>query len=207
MCVRDGEAYLGEALDSIADQERLVETIVIDDGSRDGSCALAASHRLAPQVVRQAPQGLGSALNHGLRLARGELLAFLDCDDVWPRGRLAALLGALSEDPEADAVYGQVVNTDARLAPVAAPVAVKLLGALLIRREAAERVGAFRTDIAHAAILDWISRTSKAALRFRALEQVVLLRRIHGDNMGIRERAGARDDLLRVVRDHLRRKR
>jgi glycosyltransferase involved in cell wall biosynthesis len=207
MPVRDGAAYLREALDSIADQAMAdLEMIVIDDGSRDDSAAIAAAHRLAPKVASQPPLGLTAALNHGMRLAQGELLAFLDSDDVWPPGRLADML-AIMADPQIDVVYGQVVNANARLVPIAAPLAARLCGAMLIRRAAALRVGEFRTDIAHGTIVDWNSRATAAGLRFQELDRVVLLRRIHGDNLGVRERAGAREDMLRVIRDHMKRKR
>jgi glycosyltransferase involved in cell wall biosynthesis len=207
-CVRGGEAFLREALDSIADQAVPdVEAIVVDDGSPDNSAAVARSHRLKPVVVSQPPSGLGVALNRGMRVASGEFVAFLDYDDLWPAGRLSDMLAAIAQEPPVGAVYGKVVNTTVDLAPLGEPLAVRLLGALLIRREAALRVGEFRTDVVHAGVLDWISRAMTAGLRFREMDRVVLLRRIHGNNVGIRERSTASADLLRVIRDHVQRKR
>jgi hypothetical protein len=76
---------------------------------------------------------------------------------------------------------------------------------MVLRHASAQRVGPFRTDVTHAAILDWISRATAAGLQFRVLDLVVLLRRIHGDNLGIRQRSKMRGDLLRVIRDHWKR--
>ena len=168
MCVRDGERYLREALDSIAGQRRNDLEVVVDDGSKDDSAQIARDHPLKPEILSQQPLGASAALNYGIRVARGRYLAFLDCDDVWTIGRLDAML---------------------------------------VKRSSALRVGEFRTDIAHAAVVDWNSRATALRLRFQALNDIVLLRRIHGDNMGIRERGAARADLLRVVRDHLNRTR
>lgn len=208
VCVHNGAAYLREALDSIAAQQHpALEVIVIDDGSRDGSAAIAMSHPLRPRVVAQDRQGHTAALNRGIRLATGRFLAFVDHDDAWPADRLQDMLDALSQDPAADAVYGKVANTDGALNPVAAPVAVQLAGAMLLRREFALRVGDFRTDVTHAFILDWISRARAIGLRFVPLDRIVLLRRVHGDNMGIRAGSEAQRDLMRVMRDHLRRTR
>ena len=96
VCVRNGEAFLDDALDSIAAQEFAdLETIVIDDGSTDNSADRARQHSFSPLVVSQQPLGVGAAINHGIKLARGRYLAFLDCDDVWPKGRLAAMVQAL----------------------------------------------------------------------------------------------------------------
>jgi len=208
VCVHNGATFLRDALDSIAAQQHAaLDVIVIDDGSHDGSAAIATSHPLRPTVVTQEQQGHTAALNHGIRLATGQFLAFVDHDDCWPAGRLHDMLDALSRDPAADAVYGKVVNTNSALNPVAEPIAVQLAGAMLIRRDSALRVGEFRTDVTHAFILDWISRARASGLRFIPVDRTVLLRRVHGENIGMRAGSAAQRDLLRVMRDHLRRQR
>jgi glycosyltransferase involved in cell wall biosynthesis len=204
--VRNGEAYLQEALDSIANQDVPdLESIIVDDGSTDGTVAIAAAHRLKPTIISQESLGFGSALNNGIRRARGTYLSFLDCDDIWPLGRLAAMIAPLESDPSIDAVHGPVVNTDATLKPISPPVPAKLVGAMVMRRELALAVGDLRADIMHAVTLDWVSRISAAGWRFHCLQEVVLLRRIHGDNLGIRGRDQRSDDFLRVIRDHMKR--
>jgi glycosyltransferase involved in cell wall biosynthesis len=206
VCVRDGEAFLDEALDSIAAQQFAdLETIVINDGSKDNSADRAHKHASSPLVVSQPALGVGAAINHGIRLARGRYLAFLDCDDVWPTDRLVAMVQAVERDTGIDYVFGSVVNTDERLDSIGTPQPARLLGCLLLRRTSAERIGEFRTDVAHAGILDWMSRAEALGLRFEILDELVLLRRIHGDNLGSRDRPNARRDLLRVIRDHHRR--
>jgi glycosyltransferase involved in cell wall biosynthesis len=208
ICVRDGERFLSESLDSIAYQEiGDLATIVVDDGSRDNSALIAKHHSLKPTVISQDPLGLGAALNTGIRTASGRLLAFLDCDDVWPEGRLSAMLQALEQDQGIDIVTGKAVNTDEDIHEIDSPLPARILGALLVKRAAALKVGEFRTDIAHAANVDWISRAAALGLHFHALNKIVLLRRIHGGNMGIRDRPRARTDLLRVLREHLKRTR
>jgi glycosyltransferase involved in cell wall biosynthesis len=208
VCVRDGETYLRAALDSIANQGcEDLQVIVVNDGSKDDSALIARGHPLKPELLSQQPLGISAALNYGLRVARGRYLAFLDCDDVWPPGRLDALLAAFGNDATVDAVIGKTVNTDEGLNTIGSPLPARLLGAMLVKRSAALMVGEFRTDIAHATIVDWNSRAAVLGLRFHALDDIVLLRRIHGDNVGIRDRGRARLDLLRVVRDHLNRTR
>ena len=203
MCVRNGEAFIGEALDSLASQGiSPVETVIIDDGSTDRTAALAIAHPMSPILVRQPQQGLAAALNAGVAHTTGELVAFLDHDDVWPQGRLKAMQEALQQEPALDAIFGHVVNTNVALKPVGPPTSARLITAMLIRRAALQHVGAFRTDVSHAANVDWISRAELAGLRSRFLDRVVLWRRIHGDNMGVRDRGTARTDMLRVIRDH-----
>src|SRR5262245_5569129 len=121
MSVRDGEKFLGEALDSIANQQHEdLDVIVVDDGSCDASAEIAKRHRLSPQVLSQKQLGVSAALNHGISVSRGRYLAFLDCDDIWPAGRLAAMLEAIERAAGIDCVFGRVVNTDERFNPITA---------------------------------------------------------------------------------------
>jgi CDP-glycerol glycerophosphotransferase len=80
------EAYLRDSLDSIRSQTyRELQVILVDDGSTDGSMAIAAEFVAADdrfQLVRQANAGLSAARNTGLPYAIGEFLAFVDSDDV-----------------------------------------------------------------------------------------------------------------------------
>ena len=93
------ESYLATCLQSLARQtERDLEVVMVDDGSTDGSRALAerfAEHDRRFRLVCQPNGGLGSARNTGTALATGEFLAFVDSDDVLPRDAYARLLGAL----------------------------------------------------------------------------------------------------------------
>lgn len=97
---RDGERTLGAQLAALAAQVVPFrwEVVVADNGSRDGSVALARSFadRLDLRVVdASARPGAGFARNVGAQVARGEHLAFCDADDVVAPGWLAALAGAL----------------------------------------------------------------------------------------------------------------
>jgi CDP-glycerol glycerophosphotransferase len=93
------EAYLDDCLRSVAAQTFAdLEVVMVDDGSTDGSAAIAERHaerdgRL--RLVRQANGGLGHARNTGVRAATGEFLLFLDSDDRLPPDALALLLGSL----------------------------------------------------------------------------------------------------------------
>ncbi len=114
--VYDVEAWLPECLDSVLRSSYAeIEVVVVDDGSPDGSGALAddyAARDPRVRVVHTANQGLGAARNEGIRHARGELLGFCDSDDVVPRTAYAALVGAL-ERSGSDFVTGSIVRWEA----------------------------------------------------------------------------------------------
>jgi glycosyltransferase involved in cell wall biosynthesis len=204
VCVRDGEKYLREALDSVANQGVSdLEVIVVDDGSTDASTDIATAHPISPQILSQAPLGYGAAFNRGLRTARGHLLASIDSDDVWPQGRLKPMLSVMAQDSSADFVYGRVANTDEQLNPTGPALPARLAGAMVFRRVVAPIVGDLRADIGHGAFVDWCGRAITHGFKFVELDLLVLLRRGHGANMGSRDRLRARADLLRVVRDHV----
>lgn len=99
--------YIAEAINSVLEQDYPhVELIVIDDGSRDGTAECAESFGERVKVIRQANAGVAAARNKGLAEARGELIAFLDADDVWLPGKLKAQVEYLHAHPETGVVYG-----------------------------------------------------------------------------------------------------
>ena len=89
-----------------------VEVIVVDDGSPDDTADLVRPLVAAGRVrlVSQANQGQGAARNRGLAEARGELVAFLDDDDLWPPEVVERHVAALRAEPEAVLVYGDYVR-------------------------------------------------------------------------------------------------
>lgn len=118
MPVYNGERFLAQALDSaLAQSMRSNEIIVVDDGSTDGSGALAdryaAAHPERVRVVHQENQGLPLARNAAIAVARGRYFALLDADDVWLPGHLAACVDVLERDPSVGLVHADAEDIDA----------------------------------------------------------------------------------------------
>lgn len=111
----DVERYLADCLDGVLGQsyDRL-EVVVVDDGSPDRSGEIAdefAGRDPRVRVVHTDNQGLGAARNEGVRHATGELLAFVDSDDVVPPGAYAAMT-TLLDRTGADLVTGDVAQLE-----------------------------------------------------------------------------------------------
>jgi len=89
-----------EAVASVLAQERVrMETIVVDDGSTDGTGEALKSLAGDVRYVFQPNAGVSAARNLGLKLSSGEWVAFLDSDDLWLPGKLAAQLDFFRKNP------------------------------------------------------------------------------------------------------------
>jgi glycosyltransferase involved in cell wall biosynthesis len=112
----NAEPYFAEAIDSVLRQDcDDFELILVDDGSTDGSSALASSRTSRdPERIRYMEhpghqnRGMSASRNRGLSEARGEFVAFIDADDRWASNKLSEQLRLLDEHPEVDAVCGAV---------------------------------------------------------------------------------------------------
>ena len=97
--VHNGERFLEPALDSVLGQDYTpLEVLVVDDGSIDGSANLVRRYDRV-RYVWQANQGVAVARNRGILASRGEILAFLDQDDLWRPRKLSRQVGCLQGDP------------------------------------------------------------------------------------------------------------
>jgi glycosyltransferase involved in cell wall biosynthesis/SAM-dependent methyltransferase len=110
------ERFLAEAIESaLAQTYPRWELLLCDDGSTDGSPAIARAFAAAhPDRIRYlqhpggANRGMSATRNLGIASARGELISFLDGDDVWVPEKLTRQVRLLQENPEAGAVYGRL---------------------------------------------------------------------------------------------------
>lgn len=100
-------SFIEEALASIFSQGiDDLEVVLVDDGSTDGTPDIAAAVDPRVKVFRNDHGGPASARNLAVANARSDWLAFLDADDIWLPGKLAAQLQYLTDHPDARIVYG-----------------------------------------------------------------------------------------------------
>jgi glycosyltransferase involved in cell wall biosynthesis len=211
--VYNGERYLAAAIDSVIDQDYPnLDIVIVNDGSTDGSAAIAQSYGSRLRHHYQENAGLSAAQNKGVALAEGEFISFLDCDDLWLANKISLQLMAFRSTPELDMVFGhmqQFVSPELKTAGLARNQEIMQgysTGTMLARRGAFVRVGPFSSEFRVGEFLDWYGRATDSGLTDLMLPDVLLQRRIHENNMGIRDR-DKRSDYLRVFKASLDRKR
>jgi glycosyltransferase involved in cell wall biosynthesis len=146
--------------------------------------------------------------------ARGAFVGFLDADDLWVKEKLARQIAALDADRGLDMVLGLVrqfhspelnAHPEARIAS-GETILAGSLGTLLIRRQSFLRVGPFTTKYRVGEFIDWFARASELGLKQITIPDVLLLRRVHTDNMTRVERHST-VDYVRILKAALDRRR
>lgn len=210
------QAYLGDAIASILSQSRPpCEIIVVDDGSTDSSAEVARSFGSRVRYVWQDNAGVGAARNKGIDDASGDYLAFLDSDDMWTPRKLELQAAVLDAEPDVHLVIGMVrqfVSPDvepdvaARYHCPSEPMFAPAPGATLTRQDLFRRAGRFDEQLRLGEWFNLYSRTVDLGFKSARLQETVLLRRIHGGNMGL-QRQDSRFEYGRALKAHLDRRR
>jgi glycosyltransferase involved in cell wall biosynthesis len=173
-----------------------VEVIVVDDGSSDGSAICVAEHYPDVRLLRQERnRGAPAAVNRGVAAARGELIAFLDSDDLWSPDKLALQVEDFDLHSEAvvsftDITYGRsgIGTLYSWLHPIEPG---RLLGqlmeenpalpsAVMVRKADFDRVGGYAEDMQSAYDRDLLLRLAVLG-PFRFLPLPLVRRVVRGD--------------------------
>jgi glycosyltransferase involved in cell wall biosynthesis len=217
------ERYLGEAIGSVLAQTyRPIELIVVDDGSTDRTAEIAAAH---PEVrlLRQPNRGLGAARNTGAAAAAGEYLSFHDADDLMTPDKLSIQIGFLEGHPQCGCVLGR----QRLLLEEGAPMPFWVRGervpndpatargpagekephtiTMVVRRDAFAAVGPFDESMRIAQDIDWYFRAGEAGIGIEILDDVVLIRRVHGNSL-TQDAESTRHEFFLAFRNRMRRR-
>ena len=171
--------FIGETIASTLSQDyRPIEILVMDGGSTDETLGVLEGFSNVPELeVRSEPdQGVVDAVNKGLRLAQGDILAIQSSDDLYVQGAIRAAVEVLLANPSAGMTFGDVELIDERSRVTGRDVLpffslAEYLGRLtyipqpsaFFRAGAARDVGGWRSEVSYVADADyWI----RIALRY-----------------------------------------
>jgi glycosyltransferase involved in cell wall biosynthesis len=221
----NSERYLGEAIESALGQTYApVETIVVDDGSSDGSAEIARRYA-GVTLIEQENRGPSAARNRGFAASRGELIAFHDSDDVMTPDKLTVQVGHMLENPGVGCVLAEqelIVEEGAELPFWAEGSKVKTVMpprppelkdepmvhpmTMVVRRETFELVGDFDESMRPAEDFDWMLRASEEGIEIARLSEVLLRRRVHPHSL-TQDAAASRTGLFRAFKARIERHR
>jgi glycosyltransferase involved in cell wall biosynthesis len=205
--VRNGKDYLQEALDSVLQQSFAdLELLLINDGSKDDDYDRYALQDERIRVIHLSGIGVSRARNVGMEQSRGELIAFLDADDVWFPGKLQAQVRYFDDHTDVGVVFGKFIRwpalpgggfassssliRDASSLNIAEAARsgwlyTRLLDGLLVgmntavvRRSVYEAIGGFNEDMRQGEDYDFWLKASRIA-QMHSLDGDVALYRIH----------------------------
>lgn len=109
----NGERFLAQTIESVLAQTYPnVETVLVDDGSTDATPQVARRFGDRVRYVRQQNQGVAAARNKAIFMAHGDLVAFLDHDDLWRAEKLEKQVGVFLEEPSADVCFTELQNVN-----------------------------------------------------------------------------------------------
>lgn len=203
--------FLPDAIGSIARQKVSAdEIIVVDCGSIDETKEILKRHYdagLPIRFIETNERNPGAARNKGLEQARGDFIAFLDADDLWPAEKLATQIGFLKASPAKGMVSGRVTYFDIldqqKLAPASNSRTETIfhvhLGACVYRRAVFERIGMFDPTLRYSEDFDLLMRIREADIGFSLLPQEMLYYRKHAASMMAQNDTRKKADFCRVI--------
>lgn len=205
--------FIEEAMLSVARQEgAAIEHIVVDGASTDGTVEIVKRYP-AVQCISERDRGQSDAINKGFLRATGDLVGWLNADDYYLPGGLAAIARAAQEHPEADVIYGDCVFVDAVGKLVRSKVEHDFDRAVLLyfgcyipststffRRRVIDSGRLLDCDYRVCMDFEYFARLANAGLKFHYLPRFIAAFRWHGCNVSLQQLDRRREERRLVQR-------
>lgn len=163
-----------------------LEVVLVDDGSTD--CLWERARNAPPflRYIRQDNRGPAAARNAGIAASQGDLMAFLDMDDLWAPGHLQRMATALQAHPECQISQGLIRNflrDGGRAFYCSRTYRFINLGSAIFQRRVFDDCGFFEESMRFAEDFDFIIRCWEQGMRKLDIEELSLLYHRHQANM------------------------
>jgi glycosyltransferase involved in cell wall biosynthesis len=210
--VFNGGRYLQPAIESILSQTGPTpEIIVVDDGSTDNSAEIARSFGPAVRYCYQVNRGVSAARNRGVRMATGELICFLDADDLFLERKLESQQQQFLNRPELEFTAGltedfwssDVAENERDHDSVMQAPYPRHIGTWMLRRSLFARIGDFDETMPLSQDVDWHLRAMQAGTVSETLPLILSRRRLHSGNRTRSARDACRAAVMQSLNRHL----
>lgn len=215
IAVKDGEAHMRGAIESVLNQSPPPQELIVVDGhSSDASVEIAKSYDGVTSLV-QPGTGLAEAWNVGVEASGGRYVAFLDSDDIWLPGKIESQVAELDARPELAMVIGRAkqilwpgvteLPSGFRREWLDGDYPAPMPGTMMIRREVFDQVGLFDPSYIVALDVDWLARVKDAGLQIGTVHLLMLEKRFDGSNLSLRLPDVYHREMVRAMRESARR--
>lgn len=210
----NAEAFIAETLLSVINQSwDNYEIILVDDGSSDHTAAIASTFP-AVTVICQENRGVAAARNIAIAKARGDYIAFLDADDLWPPQKLSKQIEYMQQYPELGISYTlhqcfldhsmDTMPLWVRPELFASQEAGYIPSALMVSREILQQVGLFNEHYQVSEDTEWLLRAKEKGIQIGLVPELLLHKRVHQDNLT--GRPDVQQNLFRALADSISRR-
>jgi len=184
--VHNDALFIDDCIRSVLTQSYTeIELTLVDDGSTDESSQVIQSIKDSRmQYHRIEHSGAAAARNAGVKKAQGELLAFLDADDLWAKDKLSTQLSQYQSGGLNFTYLREFMDTGGNTihlntsTPGISPIT------LLLSHKDFLKIGMFEEKLWVAEFIEWQDRAKHLGMPFHMLNKILAFRRIHADNIG-----------------------
>ena len=215
MIVRNGEKYLAQALESVLAQDyRPIEILVVDGRSTDATADIARSYQGVRYILQEA-LGISNAYNLGIECSGGDFIAFLSHDDLWTPNKLSIQVGTMRSRPEIQYTVAKArffLEPGCQCPPgfraelIGQERTAWIMETLVARRSVFDAVGGLDPAYKTAEDVDWFARAKDAGIPMAEIDQVLLHKRVHDENVSVNAPDNTRL-LLQAMKRKIERKR
>lgn len=206
-------SFLARTIASVASQSHLaLEHLVFDGGSSDATITVLQQSGPAVRWVSQPDLGQADAVNQGLQAARGELIAWINSDDIYYSGAFERIAGRFAADPTLDVLYGDADHIDTHDRPfepyptacwdplLLPQVCFICQPALFFRRRVLDRVGLLDASLRYCMDYHYWLRLAAAGCRIAYLPEKLAGSRLYATNKTLADRPAVHREIAEMLK-------
>jgi glycosyltransferase involved in cell wall biosynthesis len=207
--------FIGRTLASVAGQSYpALEHLIFDGGSTDATLEVLEAAGPSIRWVSRPDGGQADAVNQGLQIARGDVIAWINSDDIYYPRAFEQVAAAFSADPELDVLYGMADHIDVDDQPFeeypTIPWNTEKLRqtcficqpALFFRRRVIEKVGLLNADLHYCMDYNYWLRLADAGCRFAYHPAKLAGSRLYADNKTLSDRVAVHQEIGEMFKAH-----